>query len=121
MRARGTTAAMILLAGTISAMAAAIVLSPDEIKATFGTGKPFTAMSSTGGKAFWFTFKADGNAIETPKGKKKTSTTGTWRISDKGYCTKWDSGSEHCYTVEKSGARYDVRDSRGSLISSWSP
>jgi hypothetical protein len=119
MRAREIIA-VVFLAGTIlPVMAAASLLSPDEIKATFGAGKPFTAMSSSG-KAFSFTFKPDGSALETQKGKN-TGTKGTWRVSDKGYCTKWSSNNEHCYTVEKNGNRYDVRDSGGHLISSWTP
>ena len=120
MTAREITAAVMLAAGTVSVMAAGSVLSPDEIKATFATGAPFTAVSTSGGKPYWFTFKADGSALQIPKGQSK-GTAGTWRLSDKGYCTRWGANKEHCYTVDKSGSQYEVRNSAGSPVSSWTP
>jgi hypothetical protein len=114
------SAAMILAIGTAPALAAATVLSPAEIKATFGTGKPFTAVSTTGGASFTFVFKPDGTASQTAKGAT-APVNGTWRVSDKGYCSKWGSNGEHCYTVEKNGTRYDVRNAAGQVLSRWTP
>jgi hypothetical protein len=98
-------------------MAAVPTMSPAEIKATFGTGKPFSATSS-GGQTYTFTFNPDGTAIQAPKGSGAV-TKGTWRVNDKGYCSKWGTNAEHCYTVERNGDKFDVRDSSGKAISRW--
>ena len=59
MRATGfTTAAIILAAGAASAAAASGPLSPKEIQNTFGTGKPFSAVSASGRSSYWFTFNS---------------------------------------------------------------
>jgi len=42
-----------------------------------------------------------------------------WRVDDKGYCSKWAGGSEHCYTIEKNGNRYSVIDGAGKVVSHW--
>ena len=116
MRTTGfTTAAIILAAGTASAMAASGALSPSQIQSTFGTGKPFSAVSASGRSAYWFTFKADGGAAAVPKGQK-TGATGKWRLSSDGYCSTWGAGAEHCYTVDKNGSQFDVHDTAGALI-----
>ncbi len=117
MIARSLVAAL-ALAGVVSpASAATNQLTPDEIQSTFANGKPFTAVS-TSGDVFVLTFKPDGSALETLKGRRKGST-GSWRVSDKGYCTTWRSNKEHCYTVVKVGAKYAVRGATGQLISTW--
>ncbi len=110
-----TTAAIILAAGTASAMAASGALSPNQIRSTFGTGKPFSAVSASGRSAYWFTFKADGSALAVPKGQK-AGAQGTWRLSNDGYCSQWGAGTEHCYTVDKNGSQFDVRNPGGALI-----
>jgi hypothetical protein len=98
-------------------LAAATVLTPTEIKTMFGGGKPFMA-TSTSGQSYTFTFKTDGNATQLAKGAT-TPTTGKWHVNDKGYCSKWGTSAEHCYTVEKNGEKFDVRDSSGKAISRW--
>jgi uncharacterized protein with FMN-binding domain len=119
MTMRQITLAVVLAAGTTSAIAAGSrLLSPDEIKASFGKGTPFAAVSKSG-RAYSFTFKADGSAVQLPKGQTN-GTVGKWRLSAKGYCTVWGSGKEHCYLVDKNGNEYDVRDTAGSLIATWS-
>jgi hypothetical protein len=116
---KAIVAVIFLAIGALPVMAAGTTLSPDEIKATFGTGKPFTA-ASTSGKAFSLTLKADGSALEMPKGKK-SGRKGTWRVSDKGYCSTWGTNNEHCYTVQKNGTKYDVLDSGRHIIAIWTP
>ncbi len=116
MRTTGfTTAAIILAAGTASAMAAGSPLSPSQIQSTFGTGKTFSATSASGRSAYWFTFKADGSATAVPKGQK-TGAQGKWRLSSDGYCSAWGPGAEHCYTIDKNGPQFDVHDTGGALI-----
>lgn len=107
----------IVLVVAATPVAAATSLTPTEIKATFGTGRPFLA-TSTSGQSYTFTFKADGTALQQPKGGAAI-TTGTWRVNDKGYCSKWGTSAEHCYTIEKNGDKFDVRDSGGKAISRW--
>src|SRR5215216_1486637 len=101
-----------------TAAPAATPVTPSEIKATFGTGKLFTATSSSG-QSYTFVFKIDGTATQALKGSSSAATTGTWRVNGKGYCSKWGSGAEHCYTIERNGDKFDVRDSTGKAISRW--
>src|SRR5689334_9890306 len=103
------------LMAAVPAMAGATSLSPDEIKATFGNGKPFMASSTTGSKTYSFTLKPDGTALRTAKGST-TPTSGTWRVNDKGYCSKWGTSAEACYTIEKNGKTYTVRDAAGKTV-----
>jgi hypothetical protein len=116
-----TPAASLLLAAAWapSTFAASTPVSPAEIKATFGTGKPFTANSTTGGASFTFVLKPDGTATQMSKGANTAVISGTWRVNDKGYCSKWGGNAEHCYTVEKNGTRYDIKDAAGHVISRW--
>jgi len=116
MRASGiTTAAIILAAGTVSATAATGQLSPSEIQATFGTGKPFSAESAGGQTAYWFTFNTDGTALAVQKGQNAAAH-GKWRVSKDGYCWQWGTGAEHCYTVDKNGGQFELRDDTGAII-----
>ena len=98
---------------------AATPLLPKDIQAKFGTGKPFHGVAASGGASFTMVFKADGTAeMDAVKGKK--TTTGTWRLSDKGYCSKWGkTGTEHCYTVEQNGKAFDVMDGDHKVIAHW--
>ena len=104
-----------------SVHAAITRLSPMEIKATFGTGKPFTANSATGSASYTFVLNPDGTATQTSKRKSATVINGAWRVDDKGYCSKWAGSGEHCYTIEKNGNRYSVRDGAGKVVSHWTP
>jgi hypothetical protein len=115
------TAVLAVGMGTGAVAAAATPLSPAEIKATFGTGVPFAAASATGSARYSFVLKPDATATRTSKGgTHETTVSGTWRVDEKGYCTKWGSKAmENCYTVEKNGKRYDVKDSAGKIISHW--
>src|SRR5665213_3176211 len=109
-----TFAALAILAATSSAIAAApTLLTPVQIKTIFGTGRPFSAVSAAGTKSYSFTFNTDGSALEIPAARGKR-TSGTWRLSDNGYCTTWGNGTETCYTIEARAQGYVVRDSAGS-------
>lgn len=112
---RLTTTAILLAAGTVSALAATAQLSPNQIKSTFGTGKAFSATSASGTSTYWFTFNGDGSAQAVPKGRT-TGASGHWRVSNDGYCSKWGTGPEHCYTVDKNGSQFDVHDKAGRVI-----
>lgn len=93
-------------------------LSPDEIKATFGTGNPISGRTS-GGMTYTLTLNADGSSqLILLKGAKTTST-GAWHVSKSGYCSKWGSNPTHCYAIVKNGKQYDVTDSAGKVVASW--
>ena len=79
---------------------------------------PFTA-TNTSGKAYSFTFNADGTATQVAKGATAV-TKGTWRVNANGYCSKWGTSAEHCYTVEHDGDKFDVRDKTAKVVSRWS-
>jgi hypothetical protein len=113
-----------LLAAGLSCLASPLqaadkppTLTPDDIKTTFGTGLPFSA-ATPGGQIVMMTLKPDGTAQAAPKGKKKVNK-GKWRLSDTGYCTKWGKSAEHCYTVQKNGAGYDVKNPAGVVVAHW--
>ena len=118
----GLIAGLIVMTTSFATLAATppALLTPDQIRTLFGTGKPFTATSVSGIKTYAFTFNPDGSAMERLKGAKK-GVSGKWRVSDNGYCTTWNGGTEHCYTVDKGAKSYEVRDLGGDLISNWKP
>lgn len=102
-----------------SPILAAEKLAPDDIKQTFGTGKAFTS-ETPGGSILALTLSPDGTAKAVPKGKK-SGQTGTWRVSDKGYCSTWAKSTEKCYTVQKNGDHYDVVNEKGAVVAHWKP
>jgi hypothetical protein len=110
-------ATMVALSLVGPALAAA-ALSPDKIKATFGTGNPIAGRTS-GGMTYTLTLNADGSAQMVLLKGKKTSSTGTWHTSKDGYCSKWGANPTRCYAIVKNGKAYDVTDSGGKVIASW--
>ena len=68
---------------TLQAAAATTQLSPDAIKATFGTGVPFSSTSPSGAR-YTLVLKPDGTATRAPK-QSKAPTPGKWRLSKDGY------------------------------------
>jgi hypothetical protein len=114
----GTATLALLCCSNLVLAAAATNLSPQEIKAAFGTGDPFTA-TSPGGTAYQMMLKPDGSAARTPK-KGTPAVVGTWRLSDTGYCSTWGKNPENCYTIQKSGTKYAVIDKKGVVAAHWS-
>jgi hypothetical protein len=110
-------AVSMMLAMSLPALAAK-QLPPDDIKAQFGNGTPFSGVAVPGGRKYSLTLNADGTAQMTLL-NDKSNRTGTWRVSKTGYCTKWGDKPEHCYKVQQSGSRYDVLDASGKVIAHW--
>lgn len=110
-------AALVAASLTLPALAAG-PLSPDEIKATFGTGNPISGRTS-GGMTYTLTLNADGGSQMVLLKGAKTTSTGAWHVSKTGYCSKWGSNATHCYTIVKNGNHYDVADSAGRVVASW--
>jgi hypothetical protein len=81
---------------------AAELMAPNDIKATFFDGKPFSAASPTGTK-FTMTFTPNGKMTRqalTPSGKTNV---GIWKLNAKGFCTSWEHAGSNCFTVVASG------------------
>jgi hypothetical protein len=106
----------VILCFPLEAVAAA-ALSPVEIQATFGTGKPFSS-STPSGTTYTIILNTDGTASRTPR-RSKTPITGTWHVSKDGYCSTWGKSLESCYQVEKDTGRYKVLDRSGSTVAYW--
>ena len=85
-----------------SAALAAEPMAPNDIKATFFTGQPFTAASPSGAK-FKMTFTPDGKVTREPLEQSGNASAGTWKLSAKGFCTAWGHTKASCYTIIPSG------------------
>ena len=81
---------------------AAEPMAPNEIKATFFTGQPFTAVSLSGTK-FTMTFTPDGKMTREPLEQSSNRSAGTWKLNAKGFCTAWNRAKPNCFTVVPSG------------------
>jgi hypothetical protein len=84
------------------APAFAAVLAPNEIQATFFTGQPFTA-STTSNTKFKMVFTADGKMTREPAAKTSAKSEGTWKLSKDGFCTTWKGSKANCYRIESAG------------------
>jgi hypothetical protein len=92
----------IIFFGTSAALAAE-PMAPNEIKATFFTGQPFTAVSPSGAK-FKMTFTPDGKMTREPlEGSSGNGGAGTWKLNTKGFCTAWKHAKLNCFTVIPAG------------------
>ena len=98
MRSAMGLAAIGLLVGATAATAGPR-LAPNEIQATFFTGVPFTATSTSGSTKFKMIFTTDGKASREPVGRSGEKNEGTWTLSKEGYCTTWKGGKQNCFVV----------------------
>ena len=85
-----------------SAALAAEPMAPSEIQATFFTGQPFTAITPSGTR-FKMTFTPNGKMTREPFEQSGTESTGTWRLTAKGFCTTWSHAKPNCFTIVPSG------------------
>ena len=74
-----------------------------EIQSTFFTGQAFTASTPSNVK-FKMTFSPDGKVTREPVGTAGAKGQGTWKLSNEGFCTKWQGGQSNCFAVLPSGA-----------------
>jgi hypothetical protein len=120
-----------------SAAFAAEPMAPSEIQATFFTGQAFTATTPSGTK-FKMTFTPDGKMAREPlppmakgiapksaeRGTASTASTGTWKLSAKGFCTTWVHSKPRCFTITPSGEnRWSVQriaTTIATTVSVWS-
>jgi len=96
-----------------SSVFAAEPMAPSEIQATFFTGQAFTARTPSGAK-FKMTFTPDGKMAREPlspvtksaapkSAEHGNASTGTWKLSAKGFCTTWSHSKPTCFTIVPSG------------------
>ncbi len=99
-----------------SARAQDVALTPQEIQAAWvaKTVVGTLAAGSLAGKSIDFNLNPDGSA--TLAGALSDS--GTWRLSEQGYCVTWKrirAGQERCFTVVRKGAEQQVLNPDGSV------
>lgn len=85
-----------------SASLAADSMAPNDIKATFFNGQPFTAASPSGVK-FKMTFTPNGKMTREPLEQSGSASAGTWKLSANGFCTAWGHDKPNCFTIIPSG------------------
>ena len=85
-----------------SAAFAAEPITPNDIRATFFNGQPFTA-STPGGTQFKITFTPDGKMTREPLAQAGYKDNGTWKLNAKGFCTTWQHAKPNCFTVVPNG------------------
>jgi len=105
-----------VLAVTPAAWAQDMALSPQDIQSTW-VEKTVTGTIQGGplaGKTIEMQLKADGSVAINGA----IADTGTWRLSDNGYCATWKkirAGQERCFTVVRKGVEQHVMNPDGTL------
>jgi hypothetical protein len=82
--------------------AAADVLAPNDIQATFFTGQPFTSSTPSNVK-FKMVFTADGKMTREPIATSGAKGQGTWKLTKEGFCTTWKGSKAHCFRILTAG------------------
>jgi hypothetical protein len=93
-------------------------LAPADIQSTFFDGKPFTATTPSNLK-FKMTFTADGKMKRHPIGTGNRGE-GTWKLSEKGFCTAWKGGKDSCFTVAAAGDNKWSVLKGSTVMATWS-
>jgi hypothetical protein len=99
---RATSLAIAILVVKASAAVAGQPMAPNDIKATFFNGQPFTA-ASPGGTKFTMTFTADGKMTRQAFAQSGKTNVGIWKLNAKGFCTSWERAASNCFTIVPSG------------------
>jgi len=108
-----------LVLSTTAAFAAGPKLTPTEIQSTFFNGQPFTASTPSGTK-FKMVFTPDGKTTREPVGKAGVKGTGTWKVTNDGFCTSWTgSKGSNCYSLAPDGANKWVVMKGPSVMAVW--
>jgi hypothetical protein len=97
---------------------AANPLSSADIKTQLGTGMTIKGTVIPGGATYDLMLGTDGKAAMKLKAENDPRQ-GTWRISDKGFCSQWGTAAEHCYTIVPNGKAFDVVNDTGKVIARW--
>ena len=98
-------------------------MAPNEIKATFFTGQPFTAVSPSGAK-FKMSFTPDGKITREPLEESGKASAGTWKLAATGFCTAWNHAKPNCFTLVPSGENkwsvQKIATTIASTVAVWS-
>lgn len=103
----------VLAVAAVTAGAQETLWTPAQIKAEWAGKKLFSRAASGGFVDVWF--KEDGT-LELAT--NNFSDRGTWRLSEKGYCTTYEkirNGEERCFTVATRSGQVQVINPDGSL------
>ena len=73
-------------------------MAPNDIKATFFNGKPFSAASPSGTK-FTMTCMPSGKMNRQALAPPGKINVGIWKLNAKGFCTSWEHARSNCLTV----------------------
>jgi hypothetical protein len=112
--------ALTIALSTTAALAAGAKMKPAEIQAAFFNGQPFTASTPSGTK-FKMVFTADGKTTREPVGKGGAKGTGSWKVTDDGFCTSWASSKgSNCYSLAPDGANKWAVMKGPSVMATWS-
>ncbi len=106
-------AAVVLTSLPVPSTAQSEAITPNQIQLG-RVGKTLSGQA-TPGAPVTMKLLADGTA-QLSAGR--TNDSGTWRLSDTGYCTTWKTiraGQERCFSASKSGDRITVLDPDGSV------
>ncbi len=112
----------LLLAGAVVLIAmepgSAATLAPAEIQATFFTGQPFTAATTS--VKYKMVFTADGKMTREPVGSGGAKNEGTWKLSKQGFCTTWKGSKANCYQLESAGENKWSVKKGATVVATWS-
>jgi hypothetical protein len=99
---RATSLAISILVLKVNTAFAGQPMAPNDIKATFFNGRPFTAASPSGTK-FTMTFTSDGKMTRQALAQSGKTNVGIWKLNAKGFCTSWERAGSNCFTIVPSG------------------
>jgi hypothetical protein len=119
MRAAVVGLATLAVVVSMGAGHAAARLTPAQIQSTFFTGQAFTAATPSNVK-FKMTFSADGKVAREPVGSTGAKGQGTWKLSNDGFCTKWQGGQSNCFSVLPNGANKWSVLKGTTIVATWS-
>jgi hypothetical protein len=112
MNGRKLAVAALLFTLFAPALAQEQAVTPKELQDTW-VGRTLVG-STAGGAAATLKLQPDGTASVSAGA---TNDSGTWRLSEQGYCTTWKnirSGQERCFTVRRVGTTMKVFNPDGS-------
>jgi hypothetical protein len=113
MRATSLIIAVLLL--NASAAFAGPPMAPNDIKATFFNGQPFSATSPSGTK-FTMTFTPDGKMTRRALVQSGKTNVGIWKLNAKGFCTSWERAASNCFSIVPSGENRWLVQKTGTTI-----
>ncbi len=112
---RATSFVIALLVLKASTALAGEPMAPNDIKATFFNGQPFTAASPSGTK-FTMTFTPDGKMKRQALAQSGKTNVGIWKLNAKGFCTSWEHAGSNCFTLTPSGENKWLVQKAGTTI-----